>query len=163
MIGLAICAALAANPGVLSKDEVKTICDNVDSLVTAAKEKEVPPERLICVAHHESKWIPSLIGSSGECGITQVLPTKKTPCSELKKISVALEKAASLLSKNNLWHRLASSVCNKDKKCIIKHTLMGYNAGTAAALGKGSKLNRAKNYAAKIMRCERNYELPAIP
>jgi len=160
LINLALCAVLSANPGVLNSKEVQVICENEAALVNTAKESDVPVERLICVAHVESKWDASQIGSSGECGVTQVLPSKKVPCASLKKVPVALSRTASLLGKTNAWYRLARGACGKDTTCTIRHTLMGYNAGTAAAKGAGPKLRRAKNYAAKVMRCEKNMSSP---
>lgn len=163
MIGLALCAALSANPGILAKSEVKVICDNADAIIAAAEKENVPVARLICVSHVETKWTSSVVGSSGECGVAQVLPTKRTTCASLKSVEVSMSRAASILGKGNMWYRLARSVCGKNKKCIDKHVLMGYNAGTAAAMGKGSKLNRATNYAAKVMRCEKQYERTIVP
>ena len=146
-----------------SNHEVRAVCANAEHAVVASLDYDVPVERLLCVAHRETKWNPLLVGSSGECGITQVLPSKKATCANLREIPFALKTTARLLSRGNLWYRLSRRVCGSNAKCITKHTLMGYNAGTAAALGRGHKLARAEKYANAVLRCEEQYERSAVP
>lgn len=154
MTGAALCLLLLQQPGDLSEREVAAACSYADTLVDAAESTGVPVERLICVAHRETKWT-DLIGSSGECGVTQVLPSAKYTCKWLRNPDNALRRTASLLSVRNTWHRLASRGCTT-KSCSTQRTLMGYNAGTAAAKGRGKKLRRATAYANAVLTCERS-------
>lgn len=151
MLSVAICTALLGTA--LPDAELLRACSIASDIVLAANTQAVPVRRLLCVAHVETKWTV-MRGASGECGITQILPSSNYPCATLSDPASAIHRTAQLLNKRNLWYRLARRYCGTDADCLVQHTLMGYNAGTAAAQHRGKKLKRALSYAKKVLDCE---------
>lgn len=157
MLSAALCVAFLS--GTLGEQEAQRACAVARTIVLAANKYDVPAARLVCVAHVETRW-KDIRGSSGECGVTQVLPSTTWSCASLRDPNIAIERTAQLLHKSNLWYRLARRYCGKDAKCLAQHTLMGYNAGTAAAQHKGRKLKRALAYAENVLACEDSMHVP---
>lgn len=155
MNGILLCLQLLTHVGSagITLREAAAGCMHAPTMTLAADTYEVPAELLFCVAHVETEW-KDVIGSSGECGVTQILPSKEYPCAQLRKPTVALLRSGWLLSDASYWGRVARASCTS-AKCRAKHKLMGYNGGTAAAHGRGRKLARATRYANNVQRCER--------
>ena len=98
-------------------------CKYMDVVVEASEHYELEPELLISLIHHESRWTPGAVSSSGACGLTQVLPkyTKnpKLSCKQLKNPQTSIWAGAKAL---DYWvHRYGRG--------RIETGLCGYFAG----------------------------------
>lgn len=150
--------------GTLSTHEVERVCANADTLTVIAAAYRVPATRLVCLVHKETKW-HNKRGSSGECGISQILPSKQRTCVKLSVDAYALEEAAKLIGPAGPWAAAAQRYCKGHRRhtmCVAQRTLAGYNAGTAAAHGRGRRLRRGNAYAATILSCEATMNAPAF-
>ena len=155
MSGILLCLRLLTHVGSggITLNEAVSGCIQAPTMTLVEDAYAVPAERLFCVAHVETGW-KDRIGSSGECGVTQVLPSKEFSCAQLRIAPIALLRSGWLLSDDSYWGHVARSACST-AKCRVTHKLMGYNGGTAAAHGRGRRLARATRYANNVQRCER--------
>ena len=119
MSGAMLCAALLASG--IPRAEVG--CKYADEIVKQAKEHKVCPVTFASLIYVESRYKKNAHGSSGECGLAQVMPqyTKKPKrsCRQLKRPKIAIETGAKHLS---YWVNVYADGDYKIGLC-------GYNAG----------------------------------
>jgi soluble lytic murein transglycosylase-like protein len=103
-------------------------CQHMDHIVQQSIENDLPPEIMLALIYHESRWKHTAKSTAGACGLTQVLPrytgSSKTgvprlTCEELFDPVVSITAGARTLS---YW----ISTYGRGKKSV---GLCGYNAG----------------------------------
>lgn len=118
-LSMCVTVAFAALPAplALSPQQVKRAC-------AAAPYFAGHPLVLVAIAHKESRFQWDARGSSGECGMTQVLPSSGgVKCQWLDQPDVAANTASRVLAR---WTRRARG--------NLFHGLAAYNAGTVGLL-----------------------------
>ena len=135
-------------------EKAKDICAVAHVVAQSARDNSVRASTLLCIAKIETRWTSGAIGSSGECGITQILPGKTWGCKQLQADSTAMQATGRILRPDGFFRRIARRSCGGDKACTLRRTLQGYNAGTAAARGYGKRIRRATAYAQAVLSCE---------
>ena len=115
----------------------KVACENMDVVVEAAQENNIPVELLHSLIVTESAWVPSAVSRAGACGLTQVMPKYtggkasggvKYTCKQLTsdpKLSIRLGARIYRYWLSN-YARCKRNKCTKSQHKIA---LCGYNAG----------------------------------
>ena len=149
----AVAIALVAN-GYLTEQVVEGVCANQSVLHDVERTTGVSAARVVCVARKETDWNGALRGSSGECGITQVLPGKHK-CADLQVDTYAIRTTAALLGRNGYAGKKARRYCGSDTACVTRTALAVYNAGQSGVSSKRrKKWLRGQRYATAVLRCE---------
>ena len=121
---------MVSQPDIYIKDSaLKTLCKNADNLFLVSKKYNIDPFVFASLIYTESRWEKTQIGSSGDCGLTQVLHkyVKDVSCKDLFKPSLALEEGAKKLDifKKYLIKKSKPPTLRKTLKCYKS----GYNCG----------------------------------
>lgn len=135
----------------------ETACRNMETVVQAAEENNIPPEILNSLIVTESAWSPSAISHAGACGLTQVMPKYtggratggvKYTCQQLTsnpELSIRLGAKIYRFWLTN-YAKCKTKTCSKQKHRIA---LCGYNAGYRC---KGDTPNRhGMRYASVVL------------
>ena len=121
-------------------------CEQMEHVVNAAEDIDIPAHILVALIHYESNWNPKAKGKSGECGLTQVLPRytryPKHTCKQLLDDPAVSIYAGAKALRN--W-------IDKHGNGRITKGLCGYNYGFRCGRSYGKK-HRGWRYSRKIMK-----------
>lgn len=117
---------MVSQPDIYIKDSaLKTLCKNANNVFSVSKKYDIDPFVLTSLVYRESRWEKTQVGSSGDCGLTQVLHkyVKGVSCKDLFEPSLALEEGAKKL---NIFKKY---LIKKSKPPTVRKTLKCYKSG----------------------------------
>jgi len=129
------------------------VCRQSDTVVQLSQQYEMPPELIVSLVYHESRWNPHARSRAGACGLTQVIPrwtrNPKVSCKQLKDDPVlSLRTGVKML--NNLLRSRRYASGN------IKVALCMYNAGPSRCRHNSVKW-RGNFYARRVLKTSKKF------
>ena len=129
------------------------VCKQSDTIVELSQQYEIPPELIVSLVYHESRWNPRARSRAGACGLTQVIPrwtrNPRVSCSKLKNDPV-LSLRTGIKMLNNLLQSKRYANGN------IKVALCMYNAGPSRCRYSGVGV-RGNSYARRVLKTSKKF------
>ena len=129
------------------------VCKQSDAVVELSQQYEIPPELIVSLVYHESRWNPHARSRAGACGLTQVIPrwtrAPRVSCNKLKNDpTLSLRTGVGMLSNLLRSRRYADG--------NIKVALCMYNAGPRQCRHNSVK-RRGNSYARKVLKTSKKF------
>lgn len=137
----------------LGWSNAEQVCLDAETVVEVSNTYDLPPELVVSLVYHESRWSPKVRSRAGACGLTQVIPkwtrNPRLTCTQLKENT-----ALSLRTGIKMLHRLLIS--KRYASGNLNVALCSYNAGYSNC--KSSRVKWCSNtYGRKVIRTSKTF------